>query len=89
MTDYAYILKPGGLLYQVTDVKALFDWNCMHLDNHPMFERVTEEELENDVCVRTMREETDEAKKVIRSGGSIWHAVYRKKKESEYDDIEN
>jgi hypothetical protein len=26
-----------------------------------------------------MREETDEAKKVIRNEGQIWHAVFRKK----------
>jgi hypothetical protein len=26
-----------------------------------------------------MREETDEAKKVLRNGGSIWHAVFRKR----------
>jgi hypothetical protein len=27
-----------------------------------------------------MREETDEAQKVIRNKGEIWHAVYRRKK---------
>jgi len=26
-----------------------------------------------------MREGTDEAKKVIRKGGNIWHAVFRKR----------
>lgn len=40
LTDYAYVLQDGAFLYEVTDVKDLHDWNCMHLDQHPMFERV-------------------------------------------------
>jgi tRNA (guanine-N7-)-methyltransferase len=35
-------LKPGGRLYEVTDVKDLHDWNCSHLEQHQMFERVAE-----------------------------------------------
>ena len=46
---------------------------------HPMFERVPDFELVDDPCIAAMREETDEAIKVIRNNGSIWHAVYRKK----------
>jgi tRNA (guanine-N7-)-methyltransferase len=41
-------LKEGGLLYEVTDVKDLHDWNCMHLDKHPMFEKVPESEWKHD-----------------------------------------
>lgn len=58
-----------------------------------MFEKIPEEELakegpdgKGDPCIKAMCEETDEAQKVIRNEGSIWHAVYRKKdltKESE------
>jgi tRNA (guanine-N7-)-methyltransferase len=44
-----------------------------------MFERVPESELANDPCIKVMREETDEAQKVIRNKGTIWHAVYRRK----------
>lgn len=79
LTDYAYILKDGGRIYEVTDVKDLHDWNCLHLGQHPMFERIPKEELKDDPCIAAMREETDEAQKVIRNGGSIWHAVFRKK----------
>lgn len=32
LTDYAYILKTGGRIYEVTDVKDLHDWNVMHLE---------------------------------------------------------
>lgn len=66
------------MIYEVTDVKDLHDWNVHHLELHPMFERVPDEELENDPCIKAMREETDEAQKVRRKGGDIWHAVYRK-----------
>ena len=79
LTDYCFVLKEGGMLYQVTDVKDLHDWNVKHLEEHPMFERVPEEQLKDDVCIKVMREETDEAQKVIRNQGSIWHAVFRKR----------
>jgi len=61
LTDYAYILKEGGRIYEVTDVKDLHDWNVHHLELHPMFERIPDEELKDDPCIAAMREETDEA----------------------------
>ena len=67
------------MLYEVTDVKDLHDWNVKHLEEHPMFERIPDDEVKDDVGVKAMREETDEAQKVIRNGGQIWHAVFRKK----------
>lgn len=78
LTDYAYILKTGGRIYEVTDVKDLHDWNVMHLEMHPLFERISDEELKDDPCITVMREQTDEAQKVLRKGGDIWHAVFRK-----------
>ena len=51
----------------ITDVKELFDWEVEHLEMHPMFDRVADEETEADPCIRFMRERTDEAKKVIRN----------------------
>ena len=73
------MMKEGGMLYEVTDVKDLHDWNFQHLEDHPMFERIPEEQLKDDQCIKAMREETDEAQKVIRNGGSIWHSVFRKR----------
>ena len=72
-------MKAGGKVYTVTDVKELHDWEVYHLDINPMFEKVPEEETQNDPCIKMMTEGTDEAKKVARNGGSVWHAVYRKK----------
>ena len=61
LTDYAYIMKTGGRIYEVTDVKDLHDWNCKHLEMHPMFERIPESELTEDPCIAAMRTGTDEA----------------------------
>jgi tRNA (guanine-N7-)-methyltransferase len=48
-------------------VKELFDWEVDHLEIHPLFEKVSQEETEADPSIRFMREGTDEAKKVIRN----------------------
>jgi tRNA (guanine-N7-)-methyltransferase len=42
--EYAYVLKPGGRLYTVTDVEDLHHWMVKHLDAHPLFQRLTDEE---------------------------------------------
>jgi len=84
-------------------VKDLHDWNCAHLDEHPMFELVDKSpedakdeaaiqagikalSEDHQICIRAMREGTDEAVKVIRNGGRIWHSIYRKKAASKVDD---
>jgi tRNA G46 methylase TrmB len=36
LSEFAYILKEGGLLYVVTDVKELHDWQVEHLEAHPV-----------------------------------------------------
>jgi len=45
LSEYAYLLKEGGMLYTITDVKDLFDWNVRLLDSHPQFKRVPNEQL--------------------------------------------
>ena len=71
LTDYAYLLRPGGKVYVVTDVEDLHNWQVSKLEEHPMFERLTDESVngEPDPCVTAMREGTDEAQKVIRREG--------------------
>lgn len=44
-----------------------------------MFELLSDAENEGDPCIAYMREGTDEAKKVLRKQGQIWHAVFRKR----------
>ncbi len=39
-----FVLRVGGRLYTVTDVVDLHEWQCRHLEEHPLFERVSPEE---------------------------------------------
>mmetsp|Transcript_10986 Transcript_10986/g.16987 ORF Transcript_10986/g.16987 Transcript_10986/m.16987 type:complete len:297 (+) Transcript_10986:33-923(+) len=79
LTEYAYVLKPGiGKLYCITDVKELHEWHVAKCDAHPMFERITGKDLEEDPCVGAMKVETEEGKKVERAGSEKYYALYRR-----------
>ncbi|KAL4920236.1 putative methyltransferase-domain-containing protein [Aspergillus aurantiobrunneus] len=105
--EYAYTLKPGGLLYTITDVEEYHYWILRHFgyydhDQHQdqqgqgggddgkkegsseLFERLTEEELGRDECVRVMKEDTEEGKKVARNKGNKYVAVFRRKSDPEW-----
>lgn len=47
LAEYAYVLKVGGLLYTITDVPDLHEWMTGHLAGCPLFERLTEEQIDN------------------------------------------
>ena len=117
--EYAFVLRPGGLLYTITDVEEYHYWVLRHFgvldhaDTNPttnntaqeekkgeaeeeeedededdensgvarvreLFERVSDEELASDECVKVMREETEEGKKVARNQGPKFVAVFRR-----------
>ena len=77
-SEYAYVMKPGGIVYTITDVEDLHKWIVQHFGAHSSFERVPEDEQETDVCVLTMRIETEEGKKVERNQGHKFVACYRR-----------
>ena len=77
-SEYAYVLRPGGIIYTITDVRDLHDWMVQHFEAHPAFERMPEEEQESDVCVGVMRTETEEGKKVERHKGQKFVALFRR-----------
>lgn len=77
-SDYAFVMKPGGKIYTITDVEDLHLWMVEHLAGHPSFERVGVEEVDGDECVAVMRTETEEGKKVERNGGTKYVAVFRR-----------
>ncbi|KAF2745566.1 tRNA methyltransferase [Sporormia fimetaria CBS 119925] len=77
-SEYAYVLKPGGVVYTITDVEDLHKWMVGHLERHPSFERLNEEEEKSDECVEIMRMETEEGKKVTRNGGNKYVACFRR-----------
>lgn len=45
LSEYAYAMQDGGLFYTITDVRDLHDWMVEHLEAHPLFKRVEEEQL--------------------------------------------
>lgn len=80
MPVYGYCLRPGGVLYFITDVKDLFDWMegcCERASN--LFERIPQEELQADVVVPAMMTGTEEAMKVQRNNQPVYLAAYRRK----------
>ncbi|KAI2621992.1 putative methyltransferase [Hypomontagnella submonticulosa] len=77
-SEYAYVLKPGGIAYTITDVEDLHEWMAQHFNAHPSFERVPEEEQNVDPCVEVMRTETEEGKKVERNKGQKFIALFRR-----------
>lgn len=77
-SEYAFALRPGGIVYTITDVEALHEWMVLHLDAHPSFERVSKEDEERDECVQVMLKETEEGKKVERNKGQKFVALFRR-----------
>lgn len=79
LTEYATLMKPGGVLYTITDVQDLGDWMRNKLDAHPMFERLTDAELESDEAAAVLATATEEGQKVRRNGGRTWRWCYRRR----------
>jgi tRNA (guanine-N7-)-methyltransferase len=77
-SEYAYVLRPGGIVYTITDVEDLHNWMVEHFEAHPSFERILDNELEKDDCVKIMKTETEEGKKVERNKGTKFVACFRK-----------
>ena len=82
LSEYTYLLKPNvGRLYCITDVKDLHLWHVEKCGNHPLLQELTDEEMEKDVCVKLMKSETEEGKKVVREGKfghEMYYRVYRR-----------
>ncbi|KIW96545.1 tRNA (guanine-N(7)-)-methyltransferase [Cladophialophora bantiana CBS 173.52] len=88
--EYAFVTKPGGLVYTITDVEELHQWMVKHFEGEEaggakeLWKRVAQEELEADPCVKVMSEETEESKKVTRNGGKKYIAVFQRKEDPEW-----
>ncbi|KAG8853934.1 tRNA (guanine-N(7)-)-methyltransferase (tRNA(m7G46)-methyltransferase) [Tulasnella sp. 330] len=78
LAEYAYVLRPGGIVYTITDVEELHLWMVKHLDAFPLFARISDEELAGDVVVEKVRTSTEEGKKVERNKGAKYLACYRR-----------
>ena len=96
--EYAYVLRPGGFMYTITDVEEYHHWILKHFRQEEpveqdeygaggvtdLFERVSEEESERDPSVRVMKDATEEGKKVTRHNGHKFVAVFRRKADPEW-----
>jgi tRNA (guanine-N7-)-methyltransferase len=78
LSEYAFFLCVGGVLYTCTDVLDLHEWMVKHLDDHPLFERMGDDELALDPCIPCVMNDTEEGKKVARNHGEKFLAVYRR-----------
>ena len=72
-------MQPGGVLYTITDVEELGNWMKSKLDAHPMFEPLTQEELDADPAAQILATVTEEGQKVARNGGTTYRACYRRR----------
>ncbi|TFY72060.1 hypothetical protein EVG20_g969 [Dentipellis fragilis] len=52
LAEYAYVLRPGGIVYTITDVHDLHLWMKGHLDAFPLFEAVSEDALRAEAAAR-------------------------------------
>ncbi|XP_045785419.1 tRNA (guanine-N(7)-)-methyltransferase [Maniola jurtina] len=78
LSEYAYVLAEQGVVYTITDVKDLHEWMVTHFEEHPLFERISGEDLENDKIVDKLYESTEEGQKVTRNNGDKFLAVFRR-----------
>lgn len=85
LCEYAFVLRPGGILYTVTDVRDLHQWMVKHLDEHPLFERIPDDALTDDPCVPCVMMHTEEGKKVERNQGDKFLACYRRLEKSKFE----
>nr|ODN96864.1 tRNA (guanine-N(7)-)-methyltransferase [Cryptococcus depauperatus CBS 7855] len=76
LAEYAYVLRPGGILYTVTDVKDLHDWMAQHLNAHPLFTPISTASLVDDPILEAARTATEEGQKVERNKGDKWVACF-------------
>nr|GAT60898.1 methyltransferase [Mycena chlorophos] len=81
LAEYAYVLRPGGIVYTITDVEDLHQWMKSHLEAFPLFEPVSEAELRAEgkgPILDAVYTSTEEGKKVERNSGQKWLACFKR-----------
>ncbi|KAH9972724.1 tRNA-methyltransferase [Lactifluus volemus] len=81
LAEYAYVLRPGGIVYTITDVKDLAEWMKIHLSAFPLFENVETETLRAEgkgPILDAVWNSTEEGKKVERKKGEKWMSCFRR-----------
>ncbi|XP_016982539.1 tRNA (guanine-N(7)-)-methyltransferase [Drosophila rhopaloa] len=78
LSEYAYVLRKGGLVYTMTDVEDLHKWIVAHMEEHPLYERLTEAEAEADHITPKLYQSSEEGAKVVRNKGDHFLAIFRR-----------
>ncbi|CAE1325128.1 trmB [Acanthosepion pharaonis] len=78
LAEYAHVLRIQGFVYTITDVKEVHEWMVKHFEEFPLFERVQDDELQNDIIVEKLYDSTEEGQKVTRNKGNKFLAVFRR-----------
>lgn len=78
LDEYAYVLQVGGIIYTITDVEELGEWMKACLVKHPLFEPLSDAELDADPVVKLLSSATEEGQKVARNDGQTFQAVFRR-----------
>ena len=81
LSEYAYLLEEGGIVYTITDVLELHEWMKNSLASHPLFEQIPAEEYEKDPVIPLIRDSSEEGKKVERNQGDKYLAIFRRIKD--------
>ncbi|XP_053379547.1 tRNA (guanine-N(7)-)-methyltransferase-like [Mercenaria mercenaria] len=78
LAEYAYVLREGGIVYTITDVKELHEWMVEHFEKFPLFTRIDDDQLKDDIVVEKLYCSTEEGQKVTRNHGDKFLAVFRR-----------
>lgn len=81
LAEYAYVLRPGGIIYTITDVKDLHEWMVTYLNASPLLASVAEDTLRSEgkgPILDAVITSTEEGKKVQRNGGEKWLACFKR-----------
>ncbi|XP_064555456.1 tRNA (guanine-N(7)-)-methyltransferase [Drosophila montana] len=78
LSEYAYVLRSGGLVYTMTDVEDLHKWIVSHMTQHPLYERLRDEEANADPITPKLYQSSEEGAKVVRNKGDHFLAIFRR-----------
>ncbi|XP_034101702.1 tRNA (guanine-N(7)-)-methyltransferase [Drosophila albomicans] len=78
LSEYAYVLRSGGLVYTMTDVEDLHKWIVSHMTQHPLYERLSETEANEDPITPKLYQSSEEGAKVVRNKGDHFLAIFRR-----------
>ncbi|XP_064257065.1 LOW QUALITY PROTEIN: basic proline-rich protein-like [Passer domesticus] len=73
LAEYGYVLRPGGLVYTVTDVPELHQWMLQHFGEHPLFEPLPPAQLAADPLLPLLPAVTEEGQRARRAGPPPLH----------------